>query len=116
MHAAYRRALKAAGHSRHKKQKMAAVIWRSGRVLAVSCNGRQFGRHAELRAIAKDVNCKNALIAVARSNRGNSKPCIQCLNLIKAVGIRWVVFHNGRRVVRQRPEWISPDKDYKENQ
>jgi len=107
-HPAYRKALRVANRSQHSRYKMAAVVWKSGRSLAVSCNGAVYGQHAELRALAKDVSLSGATLAIARIPSNNSKPCEACLAVIKKSKIRWVIYHDGKQVTRARPTQIKP--------
>lgn len=88
----FSRALKKSKNSKHPKQKMAALVVKSGRVLAMAVNGKRTGRHAEVRAVAQDRDFEGATIYVARLGKGISKPCRSCFLLIKQAGIKKMVF------------------------
>lgn len=85
---------------------MAAVVWRAGRMISSSCNGTRFGQHAEIRALSKDIDARGSTVAVARSNGGISTPCSVCLQLIIAMGVRRVIYHDGYEPVIATPTTI----------
>jgi pyrimidine deaminase RibD-like protein len=107
----YKIALKEANKSRHK-YKMGAAIIKSGRVLSASANGEKTGRHAEIRAIFKDresgrrqkkeptVDFTGATMYIARQGGEElSRPCRACFLLIRSVGIKKIVFKEGKTIV-----------------
>lgn len=100
--------------SRHADYQMAAVIVRGGQVLSAATNGARTGRHAELRAIARDKDYKGATIYVMRSNRRISKPCRTCFNLIKESGIAKMVFVDSFGEVLLRLPRDEDERDYKQ--
>jgi len=67
--------------------------------------------HAELQAVLNVHNSellKGSTLYSARIGRGRntatmiSTPCPSCIEVMKAFGIRDVVFHDGRKLVKQR--------------
>lgn len=87
----YNLALKIAEDSNHA-YKMGAVIIRGGSVLALACNQAEWGKHAEVRAIAKGNDLRDATIIIARRGKRMSKPCLDCMIKIKQVGITKIVY------------------------
>ena len=88
----YEVALKLCNSSNHIKHKMAAVVVRGGAVLSKATNKSAWGAHAEKRAL-QNLNCaKGAIIFIARNRNRMSRPCTECLNLIKALGIKKIIY------------------------
>lgn len=83
---------------------MAALVIRGGRVLIGAVNGQRTGRHAEIRALSRDIDCRGATVVVVRANgNGVSTPCQTCFRLIRDCGIKYIVFTIGPgEVVRFR--------------
>lgn len=96
----YKIALKEATKSKRPRYKMGAAIIKSGRVLSASCNGQKTGRHAEIRAISKDIDFKGSTMYIARhGGEGISRPCRACFMLLRSVGIKKIVFKEGVNVI-----------------
>jgi len=76
--------------SRHKAQRMAAIVVRGGSVVSAEVNIDR--KHAEARAIRPHQNLIGCDIYVARSNGRVSKPCPACQVLIKEAGIRRMIY------------------------
>jgi tRNA(Arg) A34 adenosine deaminase TadA len=94
------------------KQKHGAVLYKSGRVLAVGVNSTrnfhntmeidryEYTYHAECAALRGAANqsgtAKDATIYVARVNRQgkpvNSMPCSQCLGTLSSAGIKRIIY------------------------
>lgn len=90
--------------------KVGAVIVKGNRVLATGfnkiahCRVNDFknSRHAEMDAILKLINHKEGLSSLAgstiyvsritKSGVGLARPCPKCMELIKSVGIREIVY------------------------
>lgn len=85
-------AYKLSKHSQHHKYKMAAVVLSGGRVLSWANNSHRVSRHAELMAIARDIDFTGAVVIVVRENGGCSRPCRACFHVIKQAGIRKMIF------------------------
>lgn len=114
-------AIKAAGSSKHK-HKLGAVIVKHGSVLATGYN--KVGHrdafpvyawpsiHAEKAAILKLLKKKRMeqladskiyVIRVMKGGKlGTSKPCEKCMDLIRAVGIKSVVFFDGNKITEEK--------------
>ncbi len=107
-------ALKQATKSRHK-YKVGAVIIKGGRLLSVGYNSTnkthpsnqtwENSCHAEEAAILKRIKIQNGLASLvgatiyvsrisASGRAAMAKPCIHCEKLIRAVGIKKVVYTN----------------------
>jgi pyrimidine deaminase RibD-like protein len=111
----YKIALKESAKSKRAKYKMAAAIIKSGRVLSVATNGPRTGRHAEVRAISKDVNFAGAIMYIARhGGEEMSRPCRACFMLIKSAGIKKIVFKEEGVIVTKvvSRESIENYRDY----
>ena len=94
------------------RQRLGAVITKGDRVLSSACNELRYNRnvpqkfpeslHAEAAAVAKLLkdqrlhDLAGSTIYVCRINRaGTSRlawPCLECYNLLKAVGVRKIVY------------------------
>ena len=80
-----RLALKVAERGQHPIYKMGAVVARRGSIISTGFNHREI--HAEASAIGRrDV--RGCDIYVARLRRGKSRPCKECMALLKLSGIR----------------------------
>lgn len=104
-------ALKMARHGCHSTQKMAAVVVRGGSCLSKAYNLGRFtvwgcinrGRHAEIRALTPYRDFTGSILYIARLNRGNSRPCSDCMEKIKQAGIiRIVYFDASGRIIREK--------------
>jgi len=83
---------------------MAAIVYRGGRVLSQATNGARTGRHAELRAIARDRDLSGASIVVARpGGERYSRPCRVCFLTIRDAGIKRMGFLDevGKLVIKR---------------
>src|SRR3990172_3311866 len=93
-------ALRLSYRSQHPKYRMAAVIFRGGRVLAHAVNSKRMGRHAEIRALVRDQDFSGATIVVARDSGGCSRPCRVCYGMIRSLGLRRMIFiYEGRALI-----------------
>lgn len=89
-------ALRLAQHSHHAKHRMAALVVSGGRVLIGAVNGKRTGRHAEIRALSRDIDFTGATMIIVRMNgNGISTPCQTCFRLIKECGIKHIIFTIG---------------------
>lgn len=106
-------AARLAKESRHSK-KMAAVVVKGGRVLALACNYVIPGRHAEIRALGRrKCGYEGATLIVMRDGGGVSKPCRMCFKRIQETGVSRIVFTNEEgRIVQKRVKEEDP-RDYK---
>ena len=113
-------AKKQAGNSTYI-YKLGAVIVKGQRVLSTgfnsishcSVNNFRNSRHAEMDAILKLMHRHNGLVSLAGSTlyvtrvtqTGRSamaKPCKKCMDLIRSVGIREVIYTTDNNVVKER--------------
>ena len=105
-------ALTSTSRTKHGSSRHGAVIYRGGRALCHGTNidknsvyvvpdpRTQSGVHAEARAIRKaladGIDLEGATIYVARVLKSGkpamSKPCVNCQELLKSVGIRKVFY------------------------
>lgn len=94
----YKIALKLTTQSSHKKHKMAAVVVRGGAILSKATNTPLWGGHAEKRALQclNQIKANGATIYIARLSGGMSRPCAQCLNRIRTIGIKYIVYADWR--------------------
>ena len=83
-------AWKLTSRSLAKQQRMAAVIVKGGAVLDYGHN--YLFNHAERRAIRPNRDYAGATIYVMRHNRGCSRPCNDCQQLIINAGIKRAVY------------------------
>lgn len=90
---AYDTARRKTKDSSHPKYKLAAVIYKSGRVLSTATNSHVWGRHAEIRAIGRRTY-PGASIVISRDNDRVSKPCGECERAIRKAGIVKITFIN----------------------
>ncbi len=92
------------------RQRHAAVIVKSGRVLAIAVNSfrshpcqtetdrikSDCSLHAEVAALKRVKNSRGCTLFVARINNGStirySKPCLHCEDAIEVAGIKRVVY------------------------
>lgn len=96
----YRTALKLTEDSKHSRYKMAAVIVKNGSVLSRATNGPSKplgkysgGRHAEASALMPHHgDFRTADIVIARQGSKMSKPCSECMERIRAAGIRKIIY------------------------
>ncbi len=96
-------AYKAAANSTHRVHHMAAVVFRGGSVLAVAHNTHKRYTCCERRALRPHLDMQGATIVIVRSNRGMSKPCLSCQQIIRQAGIKKVVYFdwNGNLVIEK---------------
>jgi tRNA(Arg) A34 adenosine deaminase TadA len=106
----YQMAKRLSAQSRHTKQQMGAIIFKGGRVLSHAVNSKRVGRHAEIRALTRDVDFQGASIVIARSSGGCSKPCRVCYLLIQSLGLREMLFIDESGSLVKRKPIDSPDK------
>jgi deoxycytidylate deaminase len=84
---------KAIGEQRH-----GAIVVGGGRILGKGFNDESRGRHAEHSCLNKNwaSEMKGAILYIARIRAtqrfGMSRPCEQCLQLIREYGIRSIVY------------------------
>lgn len=110
----YTMTMKIAMMSEHR-YKFGAIIARGKRIVSVGTNVfkthpiyRNYGSfvnsiHAEYYAILRADDTVDCTMYIARySINLKSKPCVVCMQLIKDAGIRDIVYHNGREVVKER--------------
>lgn len=90
----YRIALRLSSKSDHNKHKMAAVLVKGGAILSKATNKNTWGAHAEKRALKRAQCALGATLYIARENCRTSKPCPNCLNLLKQLGIKKIVYAN----------------------
>ncbi len=83
-------ALKLTGNSNAKHQRMAALVVRGGAIFGSGFN-RNYD-HAEKRALRPYEDYSGATIYVMRHNRGCSRPCNSCQQLIINAGIKRAVY------------------------
>jgi len=60
--------------------------------------------HAEMSAVLRSkTDLKGATIYVARNSiNKNSRPCVTCRAHLKEAGIRYMVYHDGSGIVREK--------------
>lgn len=75
-----------------QNKRMAAIVVKGGSVLCAE-NNRLY-KHAERRAIRPHADNEGATIYIARSNGRISKPCPECMDVIKSSGIRCICYIN----------------------
>jgi len=89
-----------AKNSLHKQFLFGAILVKNGRVLARATNGKNPGKHAELRLIAKSAAPAGATLYVVRVNKSSvnkarcSKPCLTCRSKIEESGLYRVVYYD----------------------
>lgn len=89
------------GSHSNKKFRMAAVVAKGGAVLSVGANIRD--HHAEMRALRPHRCFEGATIYVARTTGGVSRPCDDCMRLIRNAGLSYIVYFNSlRETVKER--------------
>ena len=81
-----------ARQSNHSKHKMAAVLVRGGAVVAKATNKQRWGDHAERRALRGIKNTHKLVLYIARHGGKASRPCSECLAIIRSVGIKKIVY------------------------
>lgn len=95
-HKYFKIALRLTRNSTHSKHKMAALIVRGGAILSQAANKHTWGEHAEKRALTlKRANKpEGATMYIAREGHKMSKPCNNCMKMIKSFRIKNIVFAN----------------------
>lgn len=96
------RALEVAKNAKFVSHKMGAIVVKSGKMLSSAHNlgciehvtiPNLHSKHAERRALKPfKSNYTGATLYVAREGKSMSRPCSKCMVLIKAAGIRKVVY------------------------
>lgn len=105
-------ALKASKAARHPKYSLGVVVVKGGRLLSRAANlGRpahwrfpKRGSHAEKRALRPHLcDFTGATIYVVRSDGGMSRPCDDCMNLIREAKISRIFYFDwDGKVVSER--------------
>lgn len=87
----YSLALRLCAESTHTTR-MACVIVKGGRVLALATNRAEQHQHAEARALRQKGDFTGATVYVAREGRRMSRPCELCCAGLKAAGVIRAVY------------------------
>ena len=100
--------------------KLGAVITKGQRVLSTgfnsishcSVNNFKNSRHAEMDAILKLMRTPNGLSSLAgstlyvsritKTGLGLAKPCLRCMELIRAVGITEIIYTTANGTIKER--------------
>jgi len=86
--------VRAAKKSNHHSQKHACIVFRGGAVVSVATNDSR--RHAEVRALSKVKDCKNAVVLSVRVGKGgnlrNARPCDACMEFLRSRGVCTVLY------------------------
>lgn len=75
-----------------KMKRMAALVVKSNSLINKSVN--QINKHAEVRCLRPHRDYEKATLVVARTNGLISRPCKKCIPIIRAAGIRNIVYIN----------------------
>jgi tRNA(Arg) A34 adenosine deaminase TadA len=93
------RALKISRRSLHSQHRVAALVIRGGNVLGSAVNSSsitygsdKWSKHAEVRALRPNRDYTGATILVARHGGSMSRPCHNCMAVIKDAHIKEIVY------------------------